>query len=324
MDGSASAVTAEEQPAGITKEAGDGARGQSTRARFVRDEKQVALFGEYLMHNLDEKDICVDKNGSKLFNLNQVAYIMEGSITNKQQNSTRKRLRHTTEKFKVNGKCRKSGKGVRFVDVHEAYETVVNCLRGPKVTELQAAAGFSFSNQPHVPHEYNMVLHIISWAQCKFIPMFTTRNRKVFAECSFRPDVAWEFPEICVMVECDEDAHKTYNKDHELIRMSSLLNAAEEKNIAHIVFIRFNPTLQGSTTQFKFSTLLSTLMNVFAKKNEYTECTKSIIYLFYPGEQHVWYLVDTLEKLLSNKHPRPADTTDGNATACSDASPTQT
>ena len=198
-------------------------------------------------------------------------------------------------------------------------------LVGGIAKQMREESGMIWADVARRTPEDDMAEHLLAWAKCEFIPLFTSRNAKVFEGCSFRPDFVWDIPGICVILECDIYAHANYNKQQELERMHELIEASR---IAYepTFFIRFNPSQPRSTPQLKFSMLLSVLVNVFGKRQESVELGKSVIYLFYPERANIWYPFGTSsgDRLLINKRPRPADTTDGNATACSDASPTQT
>ncbi len=125
----------------------------------------------------------------------------------------------------------------------------------------------------------------MAWARCSLIPMYSSRNKKAFEGCNFRPDIVWELPDITVMLECDQDAHRDYNKDKEVERMEDLMAAAR----GNAVMIRFNPNLAGATMPFKYTTLMVILADVFMKKQEYIGTGRALIYLFYSKKNLVWY-----------------------------------
>lgn len=58
-----------------------------------RDE-QIKAFEEYLLRNLKGGDVIKDTDGIYFFNINQVAYIVEGCTTPDQQMSLKNRLTH--------------------------------------------------------------------------------------------------------------------------------------------------------------------------------------------------------------------------------------
>ena len=130
--------------------------------------------------------------------------------------------------------------------------------------------------------------HLLAWAQCDFIPMFAMRNKKVFEGCNFRPDFTWSLPDVNVILECHQNAHLGYNKQEEFYRMQELKGASMNAGFTNTIFIRFNPSLTGSTIQLKFATLLAVLMDVFGKKKEHETAAASIIYLFYPDSPNIW------------------------------------
>ena len=53
---------------------------------------QVIAFEKYLLDNLKDPDVVRGEDGLLLFNVNQAAYLVEGSVTENQQRTTRKRI----------------------------------------------------------------------------------------------------------------------------------------------------------------------------------------------------------------------------------------
>jgi hypothetical protein len=71
---------------------------------------------KHLLERLDAHDVVTGEDGVLLFNVNQVAYIMEESYTDKQQNSTRSRLKYAKPPLEtVPTKCAHLGKGESLV-----------------------------------------------------------------------------------------------------------------------------------------------------------------------------------------------------------------
>jgi hypothetical protein len=52
----------------------------------------LEAFEKYLLNNLRGSDVAQDSEGILLFNVNQVAYLVEGVSTNDEQRVTRKRV----------------------------------------------------------------------------------------------------------------------------------------------------------------------------------------------------------------------------------------
>ena len=72
------------------------AQPQSARAPVsVCNDRDPALaeFEAYLISNLRASDVCEDGEGVRMFNINQVAYLVEECKTKDQQNATRKKLK---------------------------------------------------------------------------------------------------------------------------------------------------------------------------------------------------------------------------------------
>ncbi len=189
---------------------------------------------------------------------------------------------------------------VPFAKAEDIYNLCIHYLKGPMADRMREESGVVFAKGVKQTHEEKMQEHLLAWAQCNLIPLFTSKNQKVSEMCNSRPDIVWTLPDIQVMLECDAHAHQDYDKQQEMSRMQELFHTATTQ----IVFIRFNPSLQGSTTELKFATLLAVLMNVFAKKQEYIGTGKSLIYLFYPEKMNVWYPASNLQALVSSKRPK--------------------
>jgi hypothetical protein len=85
--------------------AGDGGGGnlnmqqhqQQPAVASVREsyrDPQLRAFEEYLLQNMRASDVTTDEEGVYLFNVNQVAYLVEGCTTNDEQRQTRRRVGH--------------------------------------------------------------------------------------------------------------------------------------------------------------------------------------------------------------------------------------
>ncbi len=55
-------------------------------------DPMLSAFENYLLKNMRASDVVHDEEGILLFNVNQVAYLMEGSAVNEEQRQTRKRI----------------------------------------------------------------------------------------------------------------------------------------------------------------------------------------------------------------------------------------
>jgi hypothetical protein len=80
----------------------------------VQDNRDPFLvsFEKHLLEKLDKASVGKDKSGVYLFNVNQVAYLVEGRETNDQQGVARKRIKDYVSSMKtVPMRCRKSGQG---------------------------------------------------------------------------------------------------------------------------------------------------------------------------------------------------------------------
>jgi hypothetical protein len=171
-------------------------------------------------------------------------------------------------------------------------------MKGEKADELRKGIGLVHPSIVNPSHEKELLEYLVAWAECGKIPMFTSHNRKAFEGCTYRPDVVWDLIDITVMLECDHEAHRNYDRELEFTRMQELLEAASRHGLSSVhtshttpdvVFIRFNPSLPGTTSKFKHTKLLFLLADVFAKSKEYVQGGKTVIHLFYPEAPHVWY-----------------------------------
>lgn len=74
-------------------------------------DPQLKAFEDYLLKNLKKDDIMYDCHGKYLFNINRVAYLVEGSTTKDQQRTTLKRIKETMATIQHElHKCQRSGK----------------------------------------------------------------------------------------------------------------------------------------------------------------------------------------------------------------------
>jgi hypothetical protein len=72
----------------------------------------LVRFEEFLLNALRQSDICKDNQGIYMFNVNQAAYVVEDSIAEAQQRTTRKRIYEVISSCDVQlRKCNRSGKG---------------------------------------------------------------------------------------------------------------------------------------------------------------------------------------------------------------------
>jgi len=89
-----------------------------------------------------------------------------------------------------------------------------------------------------------------------------------------RPDFLFDCHTYYVILECDEDAHKSYEKECEFVRMNNISYVLNKPTL----FIRYNPDLKQVKRKEKHETLLKTLDRCL-----YKECIpqNEPIYLFY-------------------------------------------
>jgi hypothetical protein len=75
-------------------------------------DPMLQAFEEYLRKHLRASDIAQDSDGIFLFNVNQVAYLVEGCQTKDQQKATKKRIQESMHSVNaVVKKCARTGNG---------------------------------------------------------------------------------------------------------------------------------------------------------------------------------------------------------------------
>ncbi len=73
----------------------------------------LAEFEDYLLQNMRASDVVRDEEGILLFNVNQVAYLVEQCTTKEQQKTTKRWIRQYLPDMESKiGKCARSGKGL--------------------------------------------------------------------------------------------------------------------------------------------------------------------------------------------------------------------
>jgi len=103
-------------------------------------------------------------------------------------------------------------------------------------------------------------------------------NKELSNECcyKYRPDFVIDCLYYYLIVEVDEDAHKSYDKECELIRMNNLQLSSELPT----KFIRYNPDKKGIEKNIKEKELIETVKE-WMKKDIKELKTEEPVYLFY-------------------------------------------
>lgn len=117
------------------------------------------------------------------------------------------------------------------------------------------------------------------------LPRFIHDKSIGFACGNFRPDFLFgNFGTHCVVLEVDEDQHKSYDPECERIRMINIVNS----QVLPCVFIRYNPDafhVDGKTIRVDKTTrhriLIETLREYFVHDSEISK----IVYLYYDGAE---------------------------------------
>jgi hypothetical protein len=102
-------------------------------------------------------------------------------------------------------------------------------------------------------------------------------NKQINNDCclKYRPDFLFDCCSYFVVLEVDENAHKDYDKDCEIVRMNNISTGLGLPTL----FIRYNPDLPGVKCKKKHRILIETL-NKHLNKDVLEDPTP--IYLFYP------------------------------------------
>ena len=98
-----------------------------------------------------------------------------------------------------------------------------------------------------------------------------------------RPDIYFELPMHCVIIEVDENQHKSYEDSCECARINEIVNGIGGKSI---IFIRYNPDIvrnKGVKLNFKMKDKINYLIEIVKKEliREYDTFIIKVIQLFY-------------------------------------------
>jgi hypothetical protein len=189
---------------------------------------------------------------------------------------------------------------VPFARIGGIFDLAVRHLQSSAFDEIRKSAELCFLQDRQKHSEKDTLEHLQAWAYCDFIPAFGTHDERVFRQCIYRPDFTWVFPDLVVILECDENAHTSYDRDKEYQRMLDLMDCAGKKRKASgddcitssetsVVFIRFNPSLPGFSSQLKYTMLCKLLMSVFARDKTYVHNERVLVHMFYPKSPHIWH-----------------------------------
>jgi hypothetical protein len=113
---------------------------------------------------------------------------------------------------------------------------------------------------------------------------FDYNSSKMLQGCSKkRPDIYFELPRHCVIVEIDENQHNTYQDNCECARINEIVNGIGGKPV---IIIRYNPDNvrnNGKQLYIKNVDRLNTLINTIKQElvKEYNEFLVKIIQIYY-------------------------------------------
>jgi hypothetical protein len=110
-------------------------------------------------------------------------------------------------------------------------------------------------------------------------------------ECSKRrPDVYYELTKHCVIVEIDENQHKSYQDGCECSRINEIVNGIGGKSV---IFIRYNPDKvknKGKQQMINQKEKIDLLINTvkYELSNNYDIFTVKIIQLYYDDNYDIY------------------------------------
>jgi hypothetical protein len=125
------------------------------------------------------------------------------------------------------------------------------------------------------------------------IPFDHNKNTSV-KECSNRrPDVFFELSKHCVIVEIDENQHKSYQEICECARINQIVSSIGGKSV---IFIRYNPDKSyNKKKEFKIEQIekLETLIEIIKEElvEEYNTFCVKMIQLFYDDDYKKYQVV---------------------------------
>jgi hypothetical protein len=90
----------------------------------------------------------------------------------------------------------------------------------------------------------------------------------------YRPDFLFKSTSYYIILECDENAHNSYDKDCEMVRMNNISMSLD----LPVKFIRYNPDLKGVKTKNKHEALIDVL-NTYLNLDVLDDI--SPLYMFY-------------------------------------------
>ena len=112
-----------------------------------------------------------------------------------------------------------------------------------------------------------------------------SEDRRVDNLCSkYRPDFVIDYPLFKLVVEVDENQHRSYSQECEIRRMRQI---REDLGVSRVVFIRFNPDSykdKTGATQRAYGRRENTLLELMRTlKNAEVENFLTVYYLYYDG-----------------------------------------
>ena len=158
-----------------------------------------------------------------------------------------------------------------------------------KICDIEAESNYICKDckQISTKKEYAIVRYI----KKKIDTPFKHNTNEPVNECSNRrPDIIFELNKHVVIVEIDENQHKSYQESCECARMNEIINSIGGKSV---IFIRYNPDNtynKGNKQNIKLQNKLHMLIKTIKKEliNEYDKFTIKLIQLYYDDNYDVY------------------------------------
>jgi hypothetical protein len=135
---------------------------------------------------------------------------------------------------------------------------------------------------------------VIQYVKTHVSTPFIFNSSQMLNGCSKkRPDLFFDLPLHCVIVEIDETQHLTYNDNCECARLNEIAGSVGGRSL---ITIRFNPDddilHNGSPILFDVFFRLQTLVDVINREINcyYTQLTAKLIQLFFNNDSTIYQI----------------------------------
>jgi len=169
----------------------------------------------------------------------------------------------------------------------QKYETIIKRLC--KYCDIK-------ENSNHVCAECRKIKNKKEWSIVRFLrkaidTKFEYNSNKMLQGCTKKtPDIYFELPTHCIIVEIDEHQHRNYNDSCECSRINEIVNGIGGKPL---VIIRFNPDIirnKGKQLNTLLKDRLDLLVEVIKSElvKEYDTFMVKLIQLYYDDDYEIY------------------------------------